>query len=287
MATENVVTVPNLGNEFDLGVQEASKITLKLGDNLSKAADGTINASISGSGALSTSSSQIYVEQYFGKSQNGTTQSSSRNLTMTRTAVGRWTIAFSTAHPDGINYHASITAEEQGNLRDTPDITVVQGSPTANGFNIQITTGDNGGGADAYVDTPFTISIASPISVITSVTLDSVPSGLGIPSLPSTSGEVVSDNFQDGNGNAPFNLQIRSTVNMDNDWEALIENVPYGTIPSVSNGSYTLETLDNGDGTFDHLFRGTSPIIAFQTIAITGGIPTPSGSGTGLSLYSS
>ena len=41
MAT-NVVIVPNLGNEFDIGAVEANKIHVKLGTGLSRAADGTV-----------------------------------------------------------------------------------------------------------------------------------------------------------------------------------------------------------------------------------------------------
>lgn len=166
MATVNVVTPTNLANEFDQGVQEANLISLKLGDGLSK--DGTGFISVD----LTLQTEDVYGEVYFASSANGTTQGSVRNTTLTRTNVGRWTVALSPAHPDGVNYHPTITAEEQGNLRDTPDITVVQGTKTANGFNIQITTGDNGDGADVYVDTPFTIGVCAPTSVVTDVILN-------------------------------------------------------------------------------------------------------------------
>ena len=111
----------------------------------------------------------IYHENYAGGSANGTTQAWIRNLILTRTAVGRWNATFSGAHPDGNEYHPTITAEEQSGNRDTPDITVVQGSKTAAGFQLQITTGDNGAGADIYVDTPFTVGVDAPQNVVTAV----------------------------------------------------------------------------------------------------------------------
>jgi len=43
MATQNVVIVPNLGLEFDIGTIEANKIRLKIDGSLTRAADGTIS----------------------------------------------------------------------------------------------------------------------------------------------------------------------------------------------------------------------------------------------------
>jgi hypothetical protein len=115
---------------------------------------------------ISAATVTIYHENYFGYSTNGTTQATARNMTMTRTSTGQWNVVFATAHPDGARYHPSVTAEEQSNIRDTPLITVVQGSQTANGFRLQIVTGDNGGSADGYVDTPFSVGVCAPISVL-------------------------------------------------------------------------------------------------------------------------
>lgn len=113
----------------------------------------------------------IYSEEYFARSLNGLTQLAARNATITRTAAGQWTVALATAHPDGVNYHVSLTAEEQSANRDTPDITVVQGTQTATGFQIQITTGDNGTSADAYIDTPWSFGIDAPVTVLEDVTI--------------------------------------------------------------------------------------------------------------------
>ena len=115
--------------------------------------------------------STVYSEEYFARTADGTTSpaANNRQMTMTRTALGQWDVVLNPAHPDGVDYHASITAEEQSANRDTPDITIVQGSQTANGFSLQITTGDNGGAVDSYVDTPFTIGIDAPVQVVTGV----------------------------------------------------------------------------------------------------------------------
>lgn len=120
---------------------------------------------------LTLTTEQIFHEKFFARSSNATTQTASRNLTMVRTSVGRWTVTLGMAHTNGVNFHPSITAEEQAGNRDTPDITVVQGTQNnSTTFDIQITTGDNGGVADTYVDTPFSIGIDDAITVVTNVT---------------------------------------------------------------------------------------------------------------------
>ena len=120
---------------------------------------------------LTILSQQIFHENYAGRSANGTTTSFVRNSTMTRTAVGRWQVRFTGAHPQGANYTPNFEAEEESANRDTPDITIVQGTQNANGFDVQITTGDNGATADDYVDTPWSWDVESPVTVVTSVTV--------------------------------------------------------------------------------------------------------------------
>lgn len=129
----------------------------------------TTSSPPSGSGTSTPVTRVIYSEEYFAKTVNGTTQSSNRNLTITRTAQGRWTVVLSTPHPEGINYHPSITVEEQLANRDSVDVHVIQGTQTATGFDIMLSTGDNGGAADTLVDTPFTISIDSPVTVLENI----------------------------------------------------------------------------------------------------------------------
>ena len=111
----------------------------------------------------------VYVEKMFARSANGLVQSSSRESTITRTAQGQWNVVFAAAHPDGAAYHPSLTPEEQSANRDSVDIQVVQGSQTANGFKVMLTTGDNGGGEDTYVDSPWSMAVTCPIEVVTGI----------------------------------------------------------------------------------------------------------------------
>lgn len=111
----------------------------------------------------------LQVEVYRGRSTNGTTQSFASNSSMIRTGVGQWTVNFTTTHPEGVNYTPHLVTEEQGTIRDTPYITVVQGSQTANGFQIQIVEGDNGGAADAYTDAPWSYGVEAPIAALVGV----------------------------------------------------------------------------------------------------------------------
>lgn len=223
---------------------------------------------------IETSTQKVWVEEYYASSNDGLSQSSSRNMKIARSDVGQWEAGFSPAHPEGIEYHVSFTAEEQSNLRDTPDITIVQGSKSSSGFKFQITTGDNGGTEDVYIDTPFTIGIDSPVEVVTDAVLVSSGGSVGTPA----NGDLVSDNFQDGNGNAPFNLQIRNTTGNPIDWIAIVRDVPYATIPSLSTGAYTVST--SGTNPYTHTFTSTSPLGAYSNITITGGTPSPAGIGT-------
>lgn len=164
----NTVTVPVA--DFQDGTGTDDQLLSLVGNNLSIENGNTIDLS-QFEEILTVTTRDVYVEEYAGRSSNGTTQLFARNATMTRTAAGRWTVVLSPAHPDGVNYAPKVVAEEQSNTRDTPDITVVQGSISATGFQIQITTGDNGGVADTYVDTPWTWSVNSPVTLIETATL--------------------------------------------------------------------------------------------------------------------
>lgn len=121
----------------------------------------------SSSGSISGTPKIIYSEEYFARSINGSTQSSSRNMTITKAANNIWTAVLSSAHPDGVNYHPSITPEEQFANRDGVIAQVVQGTQTANGFDFMLLTGDNGlNPDDINVVAPFTIGIDSPVTVL-------------------------------------------------------------------------------------------------------------------------
>lgn len=114
---------------------------------------------------------EIRPEVYFARSADGSLQSSSRAATITRNARGRWTVAFSSPHPDGVDYHPSLTPEEQLSNRDSVDIQVIEGTQTANGFQIMMTTGDNGGAGDTFVDAPWSFSVTAPVTVVTGLNL--------------------------------------------------------------------------------------------------------------------
>lgn len=108
----------------------------------------------------------IYVEYYKGRSSSGTNVEHVLNATMTRTDVGRWQVRFNKPHQEGESYTIVTQPEEESSFRDTPDVTVVQGSQNANGFDIQIHTGDNGSTADRYVDAPWSWGVEHPIQVL-------------------------------------------------------------------------------------------------------------------------
>lgn len=95
-------------------------------------------------------------------------------------------------------------------------------------------------------------------------------------------GVIVSDNFQDGNGNAPYNLQVRNTTGESVNWIAVVSDVPYSEIPDLKKGGYTLDVSATGD-TYSYTFEGT--LSAYANIVITGGLPTPAGTGSGLELF--
>ncbi len=119
-------------------------------------------------------SKQVYVGTYAARSANGATQSFSRDATITRTAQGRWRVVFAADHPDGVDYHPSLSVEEQADNRDGVDIQIVQGSQTENGFEVMLTTGDNGGSADTYVDAPWSFEVTAPVTVVTGFNMEAL-----------------------------------------------------------------------------------------------------------------
>ncbi len=223
----------------------------------------------------------IYEEQVAGGALNvNGTQLWERNSTVTRLGEGRYRVVFNTVHPDGVEYHISVSGREDIVNRDNPKVTVVEGTKTASGFDIMVTVDDNGTGADIFEDNPWTFGVRWPCQVVENAVLIEVVEEpeptieLGAPA----NGVLESDNFQDGNGNAPFNLQVRNTTNTDTTWQAVVVG-PYATIPGLVPGPYTLTTVDNGDGTFTHSFVGTTLLGDFDNIVITGGLPVPAGAG--------
>jgi len=92
--------------------------------------------------------------------------------------------------------------------------------------------------------------------------------------------DITADNFQDGNSGAPFNIILRNTTGAAiASYEVLVKNVPYATIPSLTLGSHTLNTIDNGNGTYNHIFTSTAALAGATTRTISGGVPAPAGIG--------
>ncbi|GAA4108436.1 hypothetical protein GCM10022393_04530 [Aquimarina addita] len=88
------------------------------------------------------------------------------------------------------------------------------------------------------------------------------------------------DDGQFGPGNS-YQLQVQNTTGTPFNYEIWIQNVPYASIPGLNLGNHTLNTVNNGDGTYSYLFTSTVPLGAFQSAFITGsgGAPSPPGTG--------
>lgn len=151
-----------------------------------------------------------------------------------------------------------------------PTYTILSRQESSEGGRVDITIGAFSAEAIELVDT----LIYEPSSVPTTSNTT--------PTLAADAGQTVVDHFEDRFGN--LRIQLRNQTNAPIQWQALLENVPYGDLSALGAGTYTLLTDDNGDGTFTHLFTGTAPLDAFQNIVITGGIAV-SGTATGLSIY--
>ena len=117
-------------------------------------------------------------------------------------------------------------------------------------------------------------SLVLEADCITASTPTSTVPTLGTPA----NGDLVSDNFQDGANNAPFNLQVRVNGQGPTNWQAVVSG-PYATIPNLVAGPYTLQTIDNGNGTYTHVFTGTAAISNFSGVTIIGDAPVPAGVG--------
>lgn len=95
---------------------------------------------------------------------------------------------------------------------------------------------------------------------------------------------LVSYYMDDGQNGTANNFQLQVTNESNNPisgYEVLIENAPYATIPGLVLGEYTHEVIDNGDGTYNHIFTNTATINAYENKHIVGG-PNISPPGTGL-----
>ncbi len=107
-----------------------------------------------------------------GKTTSSGTNSFNINSSVSRTATGRFSVSFTTAHPNGSDYDIALGVEEDSTNRDGRIIQVVEGSQTANGFDIMILVGDNGGTADTYVDETWFFNVSATKEVVTDVSLN-------------------------------------------------------------------------------------------------------------------
>lgn len=100
------------------------------------------------------------------------------------------------------------------------------------------------------------------------------------PTLPTAGRKLVSDNHQDGNGGASYNLQVRNASNAAVNWELLWTGRPYSTIPNLNLPTGVVHTFSqNASGAYDHLFSGQN-LGAFSNVTITGAAPIPAGDGS-------
>ena len=163
--------------------------------------------------------------------------------------------------------------------------------PTGTFEFLVVCTGPDGVTSDTiFIDADTLTGAGTATGSITYADLDTLAPGTACTITEDTSGggggmpaggALVSDNCQDGENNAPFNLQIRNTTNNPTNWEMVWSGRPYATIPNLSTGPYTHTVTDNGDGTYDHTFTGTTPLNGFQNVQITGGLPNPAGTDFG------
>jgi hypothetical protein len=84
--------------------------------------------------------------------------------------------------------------------------------------------------------------------------------------------------FQDQRWNN-FRLQFGNSTNTPIDYRVVIEEVPYSTIPNLNLGNHTHEVIDNGNGTYDHIFRSTQALAAYGSTTISGSRVSPYGTG--------
>jgi hypothetical protein len=187
------------------------------------------------------------------------------NCTVTKIAgtTGRYSVAFTSPHPNGASYPITLGIQEDLTNRDGRIAQVVTGTQTANGFDVYIGTGDNGGTADVYVEEVWYFNVTAEIEVVTDVSLSgstSPPSGVtSLTSSGTPTGDFTNIQLNDNNAfywalqfNAP---NAPGTYN----YEILLDNVPYD-IGTLNLGNHTVVEQDNLDGTFDYLFTSTSPI---------------------------
>ncbi|WP_111709248.1 hypothetical protein [Lutibacter citreus] len=202
------------------------------------------------------------------------------NCKVSKTETGRFTVEFGVKHPNGANYDITFGAqvEDANNRRDSRIVSVVAGTQTAKGFDVIILTGDNGTTADVLVDEVWSFNTSATKEIITDIQVtetNNPPVTVGVTPIGTIDGStLVLDDFGDAND---FHMQFRNSKGASIDYEVLISNTPYSTIPNISSGSYTLNSADNGDGTYNHLITSTSSLGPYSSVTVNGNKPSPAG----------
>jgi len=171
-------------------------------------------------------------------------------------------VKFASEHPNGSEYPITLGVQEDPNNGDGRIIQVVAGSQTATGFQIKIVKGDNGVTADVLRDEIWYYNVVAEIEVVTDVVIQSSSNG-GVPQGTQTTSFSL-NNFGD---QGAFQLNFNAGSNPGANWEALLSNRPYNSLPADTtaningaNVGFTTSYMDNGDGTFNVLITGDSPL---------------------------
>ena len=90
--------------------------------------------------------------------------------------------------------------------------------------------------------------------------------------------DLIVYTFQD-QWNSGFMLQFGNRTNSPIDYRIVVENVPYDTIPNLNLGNHTHQVIDNGNGTYNHIFRSTQALGAYDNTTIRGSRVSPRGIG--------
>ena len=105
------------------------------------------------------------------------------------------------------------------------------------------------------------------------------------PELESADDVLVVDNFQDGNGNSPFDLQLRNTAKEAGSYVAILRDVPYSEVPDLK-ADYGVEyELEVTKGDTGYNFTFSVDLELYGKIRLRGGVPTPAGEGVKPELY--
>ena len=127
---------------------------------------GSINTG--GSQTLDVTTEEIGMVYAYG-SQDFTTTTSSHNMSIVRTAVGRYTVTLTPPHPN--NEYTVVMSTEDDVNRDGPLTHIVEGSMNSAGFDLYVALHDNGQNANPFFDFPLHVAVFHTINTVTDVQL--------------------------------------------------------------------------------------------------------------------